>query len=390
MRRRGNGEGSIFQRQLRGKNIWVGEYTLGIQPNGKKKTKTVYGKTRKEVKEKLDKLLIELNTEKYVETNKLTLRIIIKQFIDLEFKLNKLSPISYTRKLNTYNQICKHYLADMPLQKIAEYDIREFFIYITKYSNSVIGKIYGLLNSTFKRAVNRNLIKENPIEAYEFSKPKSSKKDKVIRGFTIEEQKHLITILSTETFIYKYQVLISLYTGMRMGEVNALTIEDIDFEKKLIHVNRTITKDENEKIILGNYTKTKTGTRSIIMNPFIEELFKEYLSTNHLPNKYNVLFYDFRSNKLISTNQVNLAFKRLCKKYNISLGYDVNQHMLRHTFATRCIESGMPAPIVSKIMGHADIKTTLNIYTDVFALYEKKHYNMALEYLQQNNLTLNK
>lgn len=390
MRRRGNGEGSIFQRQIRGKNIWVGEYTLGIQPNGKKKTKTVYGKTRKEVKEKLDKLLIELNTEKYVETNKLTLRTIIKQFIDLEFKLNKLSPVSYTRKLNTYNQICKHYIADMPLQKIAEYDIRDFFIYITKYSNSVIGKIYGLLNSTFKRAVNRNLIKENPIEAYEFSKPKSSKKDKVIRGFTIEEQKHLITILSTETFIYKYQVLISLYTGMRMGEVNALTIEDIDLEKKLIHVNRTITKDENEKIILGDYTKTKTGTRSIIMNPFIEELFKEYLSTKYLPNKYNVLFYDFRSNKLISTSQVNLAFKRLCKKYNISLGYDVNQHMLRHTFATRCIESGMPAPIVSKIMGHADIKTTLNIYTDVFALYEKKHYNMALEYLQQNNLTLNK
>lgn len=62
--------------------------------------------------------------------------------------------------------------------------------------------------------------------------------------------------------------------------------------------------------------------------------------------------------------------------------------MLRHTFATRCIESGMPANVLSKIMGHADIRTTLEIYCDVFDNYEKKHANRTYEYLNQHQLLL--
>ena len=70
------------------------------------------------------------------------------------------------------------------------------------------------------------------------------------------------------------------------------------------------------------------------------------------------------------------------------IGYDVNQHMLRHTFATRCIEAGMPANVLSKIMGHADIRTTLEVYCDVFDNYEKQHANRTYDYLDQNQLLL--
>ena len=138
--------------------------------------------------------------------------------------------------------------------------------------------------------------------------------------------------------------------------------------------------------MVGDYTKTKNGVRDIVMDSQVEFILKEYLHTEFIANDHNLLFYNPKYT-YYSTIQVNMVFKRLCEKNNI-IGYDVNQHMLRHTFATRCIEAGMPANVLSKIMGHADIRTTLEVYCDVFANYKKQHANRTYDYLKQNNLLL--
>ena len=96
-----------------------------------------------------------------------------------------------------------------------------------------------------------------------------------------------------------------------------------------------------------------------------------FVKKEFIDNDKNLLFYNPK-NIYYSTGQVNMVFKRLCEKNNIAQGYNVNQHMLRHTFATRCIEARIPANVLSKMMGHADIRTTLEIYCDVFDFYEKK------------------
>ena len=119
-----------------------------------------------------------------------------------------------------------------------------------------------------------------------------------------------------------------------------------------------------------------------------EELEEKLLKIKEfIDNDKNLLFYNPK-NIYYSTGQVNMVFKRLCEKNNIAQGYDVNQHMLRHTFATRCIESGMPANVLSKVMGHADIRTTLEVYCDVFDNYEKQHANRTYDYLNKNQLLL--
>ena len=82
-------------------------------------------------------------------------------------------------------------------------------------------------------------------------------------------------------------------------------------------------------------------------------------------------------------------FKYFCQENDISKGYDVHQHMLRHTFATRCIESGMPAAVLAKIMGHANVSTTLNVYCEVFDKFKQEHIDMSYNYLKANNLTIN-
>ena len=112
IKKRGNGEGTIFKRQINGKTMWVMEYTFNMfdSKTGKRKRKTIYGKTRTEVKDKLEKLLVELNTNSYVDKSKIIFKDLVKQIIDDGYKLNKLSENSYARKLNTYNQICEHYM----------------------------------------------------------------------------------------------------------------------------------------------------------------------------------------------------------------------------------------------------------------------------------------
>lgn len=340
---------------------------------------------------KLEKIITELNTNTYVDKNKAIFKDLTKEFIDNGYRLNQLSATSYARKLNTYNQICGHYMANMEIQKITENDIKDFLFYITKYSNSVIAKIYGVVNSTFKRAVRKNIIPYNFLDdKYEFCKPKSVKKDKVVHGFTVDEHKQFITAIMNDTaYKYHYQFLLSLYTGMRMGEINALDKDlDIDFENKLIHIRRTLTKDKKDKTIMGSYAKTKNSIRDIVIDDQVEWILKEYLKKEYQPNSENLLFFNVKKNTYYTTGQVNMVFKRFCEHYNIGKGYNVNQHMLRHTFATRCIEAGMPANVLSKMMGHADIRTTLEVYCDVFDNYEKQHANRTYDYLDQNQLLL--
>ncbi len=393
-KKRGNGEGTIFKREIKGKTIWVTEYTIAMcDKTGKRKRKTIYGKTRQEVKNKLEKIITELNTDTYVDKSKVTFYDIAKEFIDTGYNMNKLKESSYSRKLHTLKNISTHYMANMELQKITERDLKDFLIYITKYSDSVIAKIYGIVNNTFKIAVRRNILRYNFLDdQLEFEIPLSKKyknKSKAVSAFTIDEQKQLITELQkTNRFRYKYQIFISLFTGMRMGEINALDVNDIDFENKVIHIRRTITRTFKVKATIGSYTKTVSGIRDLIMDDHIEKILKEYLSSKYYSkNKYNLMFCN-SDKECISTDTVNMMFKCFCRDHNIGKGYDVHQHMLRHTFATRCIEAGMPAAVLAKIMGHANVATTLNVYCEVFDKFKKEHIDLSYTYLKENGLTV--
>ena len=94
------------------------------------------------------------------------------------------------------------------------------------------------------------------------------------------------------------------------------------------------------------------------LKPYLEDAVRKYRR-----NKENLLFYDHVTKTVISTNQVNSYYKRIC---NIAGITSDGQHALRHTFATRCIESGVPAVVLKTWLGHTDIHVTLDTYTDVF------------------------
>lgn len=170
---------------------------------------------------------------------------------------------------------------------------------------------------------------------------------------------------------YYLQFLIALNTGMRMGEINALHYNDIDLINRTISVNKTVSRDVNYIDFINTRTKTNAGTRIIQINSI---LYGEL--SNFIKDKKDM--YLFSNDTIISTGQVSSALKRLLKNNTIS------SHVLRHTFATRCIEAGVPAVALKKFLGHEDISNTLNTYVDVFDKFEKDVYNIIDNYL--NNL----
>lgn len=383
---RGNGDGTIYF--IENKKLWAAQYTIGRNESGKLIRRTVYGKTRKAVKDKLEAIITQLNTQTYAEPSKLTVCQMIKGLIDEDYSLNIINDNSYLRKEATYKRIQAHAIGSIPIQEVTDNNLKAYLTSITNLSNSVISKDYALLNRCFKVAIQKDIIHKNPMDGVR--KPKSDKPTRKVRALTLKEQKKLIQVLNNEekSAPYRPQLLLMMYTGMRMGEINALDIQDINFTFKTIHIHRTVTRDKTEHTIIGKTTKTYAGQRLLSLSDTTNKLLKEYMA-GYQENSMNLLFFDYRSNKVITTSQVNMYFQRLLKKYHIlddAVPGEITLHSLRHTFATRCIESGMPVKVLQKLLGHADIKTTLDTYCDVFEQYEQKHVNKVEKYLKKQAL----
>lgn len=389
--RKRNGEGSIHYNEKR--KSYVLQCTF-VDYYGKSYRKSFYGKSEKECNKKKQKYIRDIAMNK-VENKRcakseVTLCRLVYDAFERDFKFNRFSEAAYARKLDSLKVIQNSQIGNVPVYKITDDMIDDFLLYITKYSENVLKKIYAVLKFGFKLAVQKGIIVKNPLDNPDFKKPNSSKPTKKINAFTIEEQEQFIIALEqypirNNKCDYRYQMLIELYTGMRMGEVNALTLDDVDLRNKIVHVRKTVTRGLEYKETLSNCTKTKKGMRDIPLNDIAISVFQKAIA-EYKENKFNLLFYDSVNDKIITTNQVNESFKRICKKFNIKNG--TNQHMLRHTFATRCIEAGIDALVLKEWLGHTDVSVTLNTYCDVFAKLNDKKINLFQNYLKQNLLNV--
>ena len=307
MGKRGNGEGTIYYSEKL--NKWVGQFTAGRKADGKLNRKSVYGNTRKEVKEKMTKALAEVQNNTFIEKNDITLIEIINILLDEKLKSNRIKEITYNRNTQTKNIIKKLDIANMPIQKLTISNINSSLSEITNYSNSVIEKILILIRQAFNYAMLNEYIQKDFFTIKgAILKPISEKKDKQVTALEVDEQKRLLNELKKGYDKYADIIYIALYTGMRVGEILALKQEDIDLENKQITINKTLTKDKNDKLILGSTTKTYSGIRTIPMLSEIIPIFRKYSNDN---------FLFLHNGRFILPSTINAHFKRICKNANI-------------------------------------------------------------------------
>lgn len=142
----------------------------------------------------------------------------------------------YSRNMANLRIIEKSFIGDIPICELKEIQIDMFLRSLTHYSNSTIGKVLLQLKMAFREACNRDIIEKNIMLSINLRCPKSDKPDKKVRALTRIEQAKFIVFLQdykgqNNRNDYSNQLMIELFTGMRMGEINALTPECIDFEK---------------------------------------------------------------------------------------------------------------------------------------------------------------
>lgn len=381
-RRRENGEGTIFEDKKNKR--WIGQYISGIAEDGKAIRKSVYGKTQKEVVNKLNEVKYQMNNDIYVEKNGIKLVKIMEDIREEKLASNTISGGQYARLKWTINKIKNSKLGEMKIQDVTKNDIQEFLNSIKDLSDSYIKKLYEQFVQAYRRAEIKKSITYNPM--YEVIKPKSDKQTKVVEALDINMQKAFTEYLnnvSIENEPYKNIFLIQMYMGLRIGEVLALSTENIDLENKLLYVKRTLTNDKEFAIILGNKTKTYAGNRTLPIPDFLVPIFEEQLKYAN-ENLYNLIFTT--NDNYIRTSAINKELKRIFEEELKTSSKNISTHCLRHTYGTRCIEAGMTAVVLQRLMGHKDVTVTLNTYTSVFNKFKEDELKKVNTYLTNNQL----
>lgn len=380
--KRGNGEGSIFKRK---DGSWCGMVTISRDPTtGKPKRVTKYGKTRQEVAEKIAKIQSELLYGTYIEPTKITVLQWLETWLK-DYKKSNLRPTTYTNyeyliRIHIGPSIGGILLKDLrseTLQRLYNEKYNQGNIkHHTKLSYSSVRLIHVVIHQALQQAVNNNLILRNVSEST--SLPKRTKKE--MRVLTLEEQKKLISHLGDDTFSMAF--LTDLATGMRLGELLGLQWKDIDLKEGVIRVSRSLSRvksfDENNKgktDILIQEPKTKSGKRSIPIPESVISILKLYKTRQKKERlqmgalyENNDFVFSNEYGKNIDPRYFTKRFSKLIKECGLE---HTNFHALRHTFATRLLETNEHPKVVQELLGHASITMTLDTYSHVMPELKK-------------------
>jgi integrase len=376
----GNKIGSVYYDNT--KNRWVVAYYVFDKNTNKEIRKRKVVKTEEEGKQFLSSLQYQKGNEIFIENNGIPLGQLMRSNIQRKLDMNLITETQYARVLKTIQVIEKNDICKRKIEDITSDDIQNYINTLKDYSNSYIKKIMEQFNQSYRLAINKGYISKNPM--VDVIKPRSTKPDKEVRAMTIEEQQTFTNYLMSKTIQeepYKNVFLIQMYMGLRISEVLALRSSDINLKWNLLKVNKTLTTDKNGKTIMGDTTKTYAGIRDVPIPKFIRDSIIEQMKLAE--NQRDHQLFISPNNSYVDSRNTN----RILKKRLLDLGITgISTHSLRHTYGTRCVEAGMRAVALQRLMGHKDVSVTLNTYTSVFNKYKESELEKVNDYYMNNDI----
>lgn len=357
MGKRGHGEGSIYQRS---DGRWAASITL---EGGNRKRKTFYGKTRKEVQEKLRVALNDQKQGTLVTGPKQTLETYLYQWLEDVYKP--------TVRSSTYVQykwaIRRHLvpaLGNITLQKLTPERVQTFYARLLEegLKASTIGVVHAVLHKALENAVRWNLVARNVSSLV--SLPRIVEHE--VQALTPEQARTLVE--AAKGYRIEALIILALATGARHGELLALRWQDVDLERKVLHIRHTVTRLGGYGFV-ENEPKTRSGRRRITLPDFAVDALKAHrLKTEEVrleagdkwveqglvfPNIYG---------GFINPSVVRRWFRVILKKAGLP---DMRFHDLRHSAATILLTMGVHPKAVQERLGHSNITMTMNTYSHV-------------------------
>ena len=353
----------------RGENIyhrkdgrWEGRYKSGYDKSGKAKYRSVYGHSYAEVRAKL--VPLKARDPGIHVTCRMTVKELFSEWLSaVKLRVKSSTYANYQMKVD------KHILPKFGGMRYEMLTVQMLNNFIqekldsdlsAKYVSDIIIVFKSMAKYTDKIHEFRNILADVEL-------PKVHRSETVL--LTRNQQLHLCRYLQRNPCTTSLCVLLSLYTGLRVGEVCGLMWRDIDFEKSVLAVRRTVQRIRNgdrSTCILADTPKSRTSRRSIPIPKFLIKLLRESRSNENC-------YILSGSNHIIEPRTLQRRFKSILKKADLP---SVSYHSLRHAFATNCLQAGFDVKTLSEILGHASVETTLNRY--VHTSMERKIACMAL------------
>ena len=346
----GSGRGSIYKRG----DKWRGQITLdGIR----------YSHT---AKKKSDVIIWMDNIKNAPKVRKNT--ITVEEFAEewLEMKEREVVPHTVYTMRSRFKKWLYPLAGSIQLQSFSKNMVDSIYdrMYKEGYSDGSVKTFRSNLNQMLEYAVTENILAVNPHASVRYRRKGDTKK---VEAYSDEDQKKIVKYLKnkTESQYVLFYLLIS--TGMRVGEASALQWEDIDLKHNTISITKTVAWDEIG-FRIQQHTKTESGMRVIYISKRVSDVLSKYQAGKNS----GYVFLNTIGNPW-THKTLRKYWVRTCAEIGIEYK---NIHTLRHTFATRALESGIDVKTVSAILGHKNVTTTMNIYQDVLPSQKRKAANM--------------
>ena len=391
------GDGTIRKRK---DGRWEARFTLGVDPgSGKQLQKSVYGKSQDEVRKKLKEITTDVDRGIYMEPTKMT----VGQWLDIWIAEYN-SDIKDTTKHQYQYQINTHLkpgIGMVKLQELTAVVLQKFInsrskpFVITQLSKSgkpikvkknglsakSIHNMHSVLHEALVKAMKLGYIRVNVCDA--ITLPRVQKVD--MHPITGANVKKFLAAIKGDPYEDLYYV--TMFTGLREGEVLGLTWDCIDFGKSTMKIYRQLQRDRHRngpyKFTPLKNSKTRSfmipdNVKAVLLKVKREQAEKRLQCGSRWENDEGYVFTN-DSGHFLMYSTVYARFKQYVKRIGIP---ETRFHDLRHTYATLALQQGVDVKTVSENLGHATVAFTLDVYGHVTEEMQKKSASLMQAYLE--------